>query len=218
MKSLQKTKEPAWLVDAQPASAPHKTNPATIIHTLEPVKKADGRKRGSDRTQMVWYYIWGEKDIPRETRTVFICKQRAGRAPRSYSVVVAGVEGPVCFHPLAAGNPVARLRMEKAGACTPLPTSFLAAQCVRVGTIHSLKALRVIVRLLGVNVDVHAVRAAAAVRAHNRQSIAFKGGRENGNKRRLTSWKLSALKHTTCGRKRLLCLDHLSLGSVGISH
>lgn len=113
---------------------------------------------------------------------MFVCKQRAGRAHRSYSVVVAGVEGPVCFHPLAAGNPVARLRMKKAGACTPLPISFLAAQCVWVGIIHSLKVLRVVLRLLGVNMDVHAVRAATAVRAHNWQAIAFKGGKEKGNK------------------------------------
>lgn len=136
---------------------------------------------------------------------MFVCKQRAGRAHRSYSVMVAGVEGPVCFHPLAAGNPVARLRMKKAGACTPLPISFLAAQCVWVGIIHSLKVLRVVLRLLGVNMDVHAVRAATAVRAHNWQAIAFKGGKEKGNKLRLTSWKLSARKHTTCRKKRQLC-------------
>lgn len=106
---------------------------------------------------------------------MFVCQQRAGRARRSYSVVVAGVEGPVRFHPRAAGNPVARLRGKKAGACTPLPTSFFAAQCAGVGIIHILQALRVELRLLGVDVDVHAVRAAAAVRAHNREPIAWRG-------------------------------------------
>lgn len=218
MKTLQETKDPAWLVDAQPASAPHKTNPATTIRALEPVKKADGRKRGSDTTQMVVCYVWGERDIPKETRTMFVCKQRAGGAHGPYSVVVAGVEGPVCFHPLAAGNPVARLRMKKAGACTPLPISFLAAQCVGVGIIHSLKALGVVLRLLGVNVDVHAVRAAAAVRAHNWQAIAFVGRREKSNERGLTSWKLSALKHTTCGRKRQLFSSSVPRQCGNLSH
>lgn len=102
-------------------------------------------------------------------------KQRAGGAHSSHSVVVAGVEGPVCFQPPATGNPVAWLRMQRAGACAPLPVPLFAAGCVWVGTLHSLKALGVAVRLLGVDVDVHAVCAATAVSAHNWQAIALKG-------------------------------------------
>lgn len=117
----------------------------------------------------------GERDIPKGSHTLFVCEQRAGGAHRSYSVVVAGVEGPICVHPLATGNPVAWLRMKKAGACTPLPVALLAAQCVWAGALQSLKAFRVVLGLLGVNVDVGAVRTATAVRAHNRQPIAWKG-------------------------------------------
>lgn len=89
--------------------------------------------------------------------------------------MVAGVEGPVRFRPRAAGNPVARLTGKNAGACTPLPISFFAAQCAGVGIIHILQALRVELRFLWVDVHVHAVRAAAAVRAHNRQPVAWRG-------------------------------------------
>lgn len=132
--------------------------------------------------------------------------------------MVAGVEGPVRFRPPAAGDPIALLRVEKAGACSPLPAPLLAAPCVVVGVIQSLKAFRVVLRLPGVNVDVHAVRAAAAVRAHDWQAVACAGGRENSNKRGSASWNVSAPEHTNCGRKRQLCLAHLSLSSVGISH
>lgn len=137
-----------------------------------------------------------------EGRTMLVCKQWAGCAHRCYSVVVAGVEGPVGFHPFATGNPIALLRMKKAGgACTPLPAPFLAAQCVVVGTIQSLKALSVVLCLSGIDVDVHAVCAATAVCAHNRQAIAFPGGRENSNKCRFTSWNLSALRYTKTLRR-----------------
>lgn len=135
-------------------------------------------------------------------RTVLVCKQRAGGAHGCYSVVVAGVKGPISFHPLA-GNPVALLRMKKAGgACTSLPAPFLAAQCIVVGSIQSLKALRVVLRLAGTDVDVHAVCAAAAVCAHNGQAVAFPEGRENSNKCRWTSWNLSALRHTEHSAER----------------
>lgn len=128
--------------------------------------------------------------------------------------MVAGVEGPVRFRPRAAGNPVARLTGKEASACTPLPISFFAAQCAGVGIIHILQALGVELRLLGVDVDVDAVRAAAAVRAHNRQPVAWRGEEKTT---KISSWELSARRHRTCRRKRPLRLVPLSLGSVGIS-
>lgn len=105
--------------------------------------------------------------MPQEGRTARVREQRA-LCP--YPVVVAGVEGPICLQPLATGNPIAGLSMKKAGgACTPLP---VAAQCAGVGALHSPQALRV----LGVDVHVDAVRAAAALRAHHGQPVAW--GRE----------------------------------------
>lgn len=75
---------------------------------------------------------------PEEGHTVRVCEQRTARALRPYPVVVTGVEGPICFHPLATGNPIAGLSMKEAGACTPLPVALLAAQCTGVGVFHSL--------------------------------------------------------------------------------
>jgi len=92
--------------------------------------------------------------------------------------MVAGVERPVGFQPLAAGSPVARRRVEAAAARSPCPAVLPAARRRRAGIVRSPEALGVALRLRGVNVDADAVRAATAVRAPSRQATAFTGGRE----------------------------------------
>lgn len=110
------------------------TNPTAAIHACELVEKAEGSTWGGTTPTVPL----GIKGDPEEGRTVRVCEQRAGHALRPYPVVVAGVEGPICFHSLATGNPIAGLSMKKAGACTPLPMALLAAQCIGVGVFHSL--------------------------------------------------------------------------------
>lgn len=183
--------EPGGLSQGQWFYSMPKTSPSGAIRACELADKAEGSPGAQGRTMHV----------------------------HPYPVVVAGVEAPVCFQPLATGNPIAGLSMKEAGACTSVPGALLAAQCTGLGALHSLWALGEALGVLGVDVDVHAVCAAAALCAHHGQPVAFGEGKGN-QQGKMSSGEGSALEHTNHGRKGQFCVaqwGNFSLNDVDTS-
>lgn len=148
-----------------------------------------------------------------------VCGQLFTWAGGWHPVVVAGVVGIVCVCPLTAGNPITLRRMEEALA----PAWLLAAQGVWIGAVCSLKGLRIALWVPGVNADIHAIRAPAAVSADNRQTVPFGEGKE---KAMIEDQQLGRLCHsvhklgqgkTLQGNQPSLPRGHVTLVYVHIS-